>query len=210
MNAPAKNERTFELEQQATLLFDENEVPLTKQEWQQLEDLLADSEYEHIVGGDMNESHSVWVSRYFNDVESPVALNDLSRLIEAIVMSPKMRRFYQCFTGTGQLCLRRCQANRLHKGDYIGEHKDQDSSPDYLATVVFHFSEDYSGGSFQTSGQQLYKPQAHMALVNNCSVPHRVTKVESGERLTLACFLSTSFAPSKKPRLAFTVKDQSS
>lgn len=195
----------YDLEQQATLLFNEDEIPFTEQEWRQLSALLAGSEYEHIIGGDADESHSVWVSRYFNDVETPEALNAQSREIEAIVMSPKMRAFYQRFTGTDWLCLRRCQANLLQEGDYIGEHKDQDSSPDYLATIVYHFSDDYTGGYFQTSLNQSYKPLAHMALVNNCSVPHQVTRVESGKRLTLACFLSTSFGPNMKSRVDFKV-----
>ncbi len=209
----------FDLQQQATLLFEENEIPLTPQEWQQLSELLDNSEYEHIIGGDANESHSVWVSRYINDVDSPEALNTQSSDIEAIVMSSKMRRFYQQFTGTDKLCLRRCQANRLHKGDYIGEHKDQDSSPDYFATIVFHFSGAYRGGYFQSGERQLddqqprdqqrYKPSAHMALVNNCSVPHQVTKVESGERLTLACFLSTSFAPNIHSPAEFKIDNKS-
>lgn len=207
MNLPQHTEKKFDLAQQATLLFEEDEIPLTEQEWQRLGDLLAQSKYEHIIGGDADESHSVWVSRYFNDIETPEALNGLSEHIEAIVMGPRMRNFYRSFTGTDNLCLRRCQANRLQKGDYIGEHKDQDSSPDYLATIVFHFSDDYSGGRFQTSEQQSYKPRAHMALVNNCSVPHQVTRVDSGERLTLACFLSTSFAANTKSRTAFTIKE---
>lgn len=207
--------KQFDLEQQATLLFEENEIPLDKQEWQELSALLDKSEYEHIIGGDANESHSVWVSRYVNDVEAPQALNAFSEEVEAIIMSKKMRDFYQRFTGTNKLCLRRCQANRLKKGDYIGVHKDQDSSPDYFATIVFHFSSGYSGGYFQSGEpksdekkldeQQQYKPSAHMALVNNCSVPHQVTEVESGERLTLACFLSTSFAQNKNTPAAFKI-----
>lgn len=211
MSAQVPCENHYDLEQQATLLFEENDIPLNSQEWQQLADLLAKSEYEHIIGGDANESHSVWVSRYFNDVDTPEALNVLSGEIEAIVMSPKMRRFYRQFTGTENLCLRRCQANRLQKGDFIGEHKDQDSSPDYFATVVFHFSENYGGGYFQTSDSvagdesQCYKPRAHMALVNNCSIPHQVTPVEQGERLTLACFLSTSFSSNKATPAAFKI-----
>ena len=204
----------FDLEQQATLLFAENEIPLNSDEWGKLSELLSDSEYEHIIGGDADESHSVWVSRYINDVDTPVALNLLSKEVEAIVMSTKMRNFYQRFTGTSELCLRRCQANRLHKGDYIGVHKDQDSSPDYFATIVFHFSNDYSGGYFQTGEQALaeqhqYKPSAHTALVNNCSVPHQVTKVEAGERLTLACFLSTSFAANTHSPAAFKTDNKS-
>jgi len=212
MNAAIQSTAEYDLEQQATLVFEEQDVPLTGQEWQQLAELLANSEYQHIIGGDANENHSVWVSRYHNDIESPQALNPLSADIEAIVMSPRMRNFYQRFTGTDELCLRRCQANRLRKGDYIGMHKDQDSSPDYLATIVFHFSEEYTGGYFQTSAinnePHSYKPCAHMALVNSCSIPHQVTAVESGERLTLACFLSTSFAENKKSRFAFKIKNK--
>ena len=147
MNAQAN----YDIEQQATLLFEPEDIPLSKQEWRQLADILSKSNYEHVVGGDADESHSVWVSRYFNDIETPEPLNVFSKEIESVVMSAKMRAFYQQFTGTDKLCLRRCQANRLHTGDYIGEHKDQDSSPDYLATIVFHFSEDYTGGYFQTS-----------------------------------------------------------
>lgn len=209
MNAQPFMKTKYDLEQQATLQFEEKEIPLTGLEWKQLAELLTESEYEHIIGGDAKESHSVWVSRYFNDVGSPQALNALSSEVEAIVMSPKMRRFYKQFTGTDKLCLRRCQANRLQKGDFIGQHKDQDSSPHYFATVVFHFSENYSGGHFQTndpaSKPQNYKPRAHMALVNNCSVPHQVTPVVEGERLTLACFLSTSFASNKNTPAAFRV-----
>lgn len=195
----------YDIEQQKTLLFEKGEIPLTQQEWQQLSSLLANSEYEHIIGGDANESHSVWVSRYFNDVGMPKALSDLSADISAIIMSPKMRNFYKQFAGTDKLCLRRCQANRMFKGDFIGEHKDQDSSPDYLATIVFHFSNEYTGGFFVTHEGQRYKPSAYMALVNNCSVPHLVSKVESGERLTLACFLSPSFSANKKRCSVFQI-----
>ncbi|PCI08673.1 MAG: hypothetical protein COB77_01865 [Gammaproteobacteria bacterium] len=191
----------YDLEKQATLLFEENVIPLTRQNWQELLRLLVKSTYQHIITGDANENHSVWVSRYINDVASPLALNEFSKEIEAIVMSASMRAFYKQFIGTDKICLRRCQANRMCEGDYIGEHKDQDSSPDYIATIVFHFSNDYTGGYFLTSNtdvgyseEKRYKPGARMALVNNCSIAHQVTKVERGERLTLACFLSTSFS----------------
>lgn len=202
-------DNSYDLQQQPTLLFEENEIPLSRQEWQRLKELLMSSNYNHVIGGDANESHSVWVSRYFNDIDSPEALSDLSHDVEAIVMSQKMRDFYSQFIGTDNICLRRCQANRLQTGDYIGEHKDQDSSPDYYATVVFHFSESYSGGYFRTSSapadDQEYKPAAHTALVNNCSIPHQVTEVKSGERLTLACFLSTSFSVNKNSPAAFKI-----
>jgi predicted 2-oxoglutarate/Fe(II)-dependent dioxygenase YbiX len=202
----------YDIEQQPTLLFEKGEIPLSETQWQQLAHLLAKSDYQHVIGGDAEEGHSVWVSRYYNDVESPEALSALSEEVKAIVMSAEMRDFYQQFTGTDKLCLRRCQANRLSRGDYIGVHKDQDSSPDYFATIVFHFSNEYEGGYFQIENDDVtttrrYRPSAQMALVNNCSIPHQVTPVESGERLTLACFLSTSFASNKTTPHAFKIND---
>ena len=195
----------LDIEKRGTLLFEPGELPLDDDDWRRLESLVAASSFDHIIGGDANEAHSVWVSRYFNDIDIPRALNDTALAIETIVMSPKMRRFYARFTGTETLYLRRCQANKMHAGDFIGMHKDQDSSPYYYATVVFHLESDYEGGYFETQDRRRYRPRRHMALVNNCSIPHQVTTVESGTRLTLACFLSMTDAPCNNTRYDFTI-----
>ena len=44
-----------QFEEQGTLLFNTAELPLTSEEWQQIESILDDVEYEHIVGGDATE-----------------------------------------------------------------------------------------------------------------------------------------------------------
>ena len=199
---------TAQLDEQGTLLFNENEIPLSRKEWQQLEELINKVEYEHVVGGDAGEGHSVWVCRFFNDIDKPTALHERSAELSAIVMSSKMKTFYKQFTGCDQLCLRRCQANLLYEADFIGLHKDQDSNPDYFATVVFHFGSEYAGGAFITHGQhgdQSYRPPARTALVNNCFIPHEVAAVERGERRTLACFLSKEPGRSNNPRRPFRI-----
>jgi len=48
MNVQHRYDNKYDIEQQATLLFEENEIPLTSREWQQLAELLASSEYDHI------------------------------------------------------------------------------------------------------------------------------------------------------------------
>ena len=194
---------------QGTLLFNATEFPLTTQEWQEIETVLEDAEYEHIVGGDAGEGHSVWVCRFYNDVEKPVPLHPQSQKISDIVMSSKMKAFYKQIIGSDELCLRRCQANLLHEGDYIGVHVDQDSNPDYFATVVLHFDTEYRGGEFITRDQQRgdhsYSPNKRAALVNDCSIPHEVSMVESGSRKTLACFLSKNFSDSNNHRKDFRI-----
>lgn len=196
-------------EQQGTLQFDRSDIPLSEKEWQQLESLINEVDYRHIIGGDAGEGHSVHVCRFYNDIEKPLALHERSADISKIVMNSRMREFYSRFTGTDRLCLRRCQANLLHKGDFIGVHKDQDSNPDYYATVVFHFGPEYKGGAFVTydkhHGDRQYTPPQRAVLVNNCSIPHEVTEVRSGERRTLACFLSREFGDSGNQRQQFKI-----
>lgn len=87
-----------EFETRGSLLFAETELPLTSAEWQRIESLLAEVEYEHIVGGDAGEGHSVRVCRFYNDVDKPIALHVHSEEISRIVMSAKMKSFYKKFS----------------------------------------------------------------------------------------------------------------
>lgn len=196
-----------QFDEQGTLMFSETELPLTSEEWQQIEILLDEVKYEHIVGGDAGEGHSVKVCRFYNDIDKPTALHQRSEEISNIVMSKKMKHFYKQIMGAEDLCLRRCQANLLHKDDFIGMHVDQDSNPDYFATVIFHFDSVYQGGEFITRdrkrGDHSYKPEKRAVLVNDCSIPHKVSGIKSGERKTLACFMSKSFADSDHHREKF-------
>ena len=199
------------LVEKGTLLYSRAQLPLDEAEWQRLEQLLRQVEYDHVIAGDSSESHSVHVARFVNDVKRPESLHALSGEIRGIVMSEKMRRFYSHFTGSDVLCLRRCQANLLLPGDYIGLHKDQDSNPDYIATVVFHFDDHYEGGDFVThhpeQGARRYHPVGRSVLVNNCEIPHEVTPLSLGRRRTLACFLSTEFGDSPKSRKDFKLSN---
>lgn len=208
MNAPVLTQQLLD---KGTLLYNQQQIPLDEKEWQCLERLLQQADYDHVIGGDSSELHSVHVARFVNDVVRPQALHALADEVKRIVMSDKMLRFYSRFTGTDVLCLRRCQANLLLPGDFIGLHKDQDSNPDYLATVVFHFDPPYRGGDFVTHhpvrGRQHYHPPARSVLVNNCEIPHEVTPLSQGRRRTLACFLSTEFGESPHHRQSFKLSN---
>ena len=199
------------LAQLGTLHYQACQLPLSEREWGLLERLLKQVQYDHIIGGDADERHSARVARFVNDVTVPTSLNRFTDAVKRIVMSEKMLAFYSCFTGTDVLCLRRCQANLLMPGDFIGLHKDQDSNPDYVATVVFHFDTAYDGGDFVTHhpdhGLCSYHPQGRSVLVNNCEIPHEVTEVARGNRYTLACFLSREFGTSPHSRKEFRLSN---
>ena len=198
-----------ELEQTGALKFDASDVPLSETQWQMLETLAKDSEYKHVIGGDAGEGHSIYVSRYVNDVIEPTDLQPVANAVREIVMSDEMVSFYQQFIGDKPLCLRRCQANLLKSKDFIGRHIDQHSNADYIASVVFHLDSNYKGGNFvslpQTESELKIHPKPHSVVVNRGDVWHEVEPVISGERRTLACFLSGEFGKSRHGRQAFEV-----
>jgi predicted 2-oxoglutarate/Fe(II)-dependent dioxygenase YbiX len=161
-------------------------------------------DYVKVVGGDTGDSHSVWVGRFVNDVEKPTLLHALASGLLDIVMNKEMHAFFGRLVGDYPLCVRRCQANRLFLKDFIGYHIDQDTTPDYLATAVFQFSDVFEGGEFvlyhPQSGELVIELPKYSVLVMRGDIPHEVMPVRNGVRQTLACFFSTNFGATRKPR----------
>ena len=203
-----------EFKQNGALLICPDELPLSASDWQQLESILGAMDYEKVVGGDTGDAHSVWVGRFVNDVYKPEHLHPLTEKVLNILMNPTMETFFSRITGESPLCVRRCQANRLMEGDFIGYHIDQDTTPDYKATAIFQLSSDYQGGEFivhhPQSGDSAVDFPRYSVLMNRGDIPHQVKPVQNGMRSTLACFFSTNFGPTQKPRTPIKVVEQTS
>ncbi len=154
--------------------------------------------------GDVGEQNFLSVGRFMEDQKGqlPVYRNDPwgKRVVE-ILSSGKSREFFNGIMG-GECYIRRCQANKLEAGNFIGKHIDTYSNLEYRYSVVIQFGKDYDGGEFfvDYEGQEaLLKTGYADVLINRCEIPHGVRKVESGTRTSLVFFLSTS--PLDKPNL---------
>lgn len=200
--------------QHGALIIRPDELPLESSDWQQLDSILTVMDYEKVVGGDTGDAHSVWVGRFVNDVFKPEHLHPLTEQVLAILMSSAMHQFFSAITGEYPLCVRRCQANRLLAGDFIGYHIDQDTTPDYKATAIFQLSSEFQGGEFVVHhpqrGDVAIDFPRYSVLMNRGDIPHQVKPVQSGVRSTLACFFSTNFGQTQKPRSEIRVVAQSS
>lgn len=202
-----------EFKRDGAVLISSDELPMSEVDWQQLESILASMEYEKVVGGDTGDAHSVWVGRFINDVNKPERLHPRTGEVLNILLSDSMYQFFSSIIGASPLCVRRCQANRLLEGDFIGYHVDQDTTPDYMATAIFQFSGAYQGGEFVVHHPQkgdfpIDFPKFSV-LLNSGDIPHQVMSVKQGVRSTLACFFSTNFGPTRKPRSEIKVVAQS-
>lgn len=186
-----------------------DEIPLSPEQWCSVEAMVRDIEYARIVGGDTGDAHSVWVGRFVNDVDTPQLLHDTSEQLLNVLFSEPMHQFFGQIIGTRPLCVRRCQANRLFEGDFIGYHVDRDTTPDYLATAVFQLSDAFDGGEFvlyhPDRGHYTVNLPKYSLLLNRGDIPHEVLPVKYGMRQSLACFFSTNFGPTSKPRTAFKI-----
>jgi predicted 2-oxoglutarate/Fe(II)-dependent dioxygenase YbiX len=198
-----------QFQEQGYVVLQRDEIPLSAPQWDQLQALLNRMDYAKVVGGDTGDAHSVWVGRFVNDVEKPQSLHALTDSVLNIVMNDAMHTFFSQFVGSYPLCVRRCQANRLLSEDFIGYHIDRDTTPDYYATAVFQLSEGYSGGEFvlyhPEQGEKIVPLPKYSVLLNRGDIPHEVMPVKSGVRLTLACFFSTNFGVTRKPRSAIKI-----
>ena len=95
----------------------------------------------------------------------------------------------------GEFHIRRCQANVLLEGSFIGRHIDTYSNLDYRYSCVIQFGEQYEGGEFfidQEGTEREIRTGYADVLVNRCEVPHGVRRVTGGNRTSLVFFLSKS------------------
>jgi len=204
MSARSTEQLAEFFQQHGAIILQREELPLEDSQWARLESLLSQMDYAKVVGGDTGDAHSVWVGRFVNDVEKPESLHPLAQPLLEIAMHESMHALFGQLVGSYPLCVRRCQANRLFKGDFIGYHIDRDTTPDYTATAVFQFSDDFEGGEFMLyhpeEGESLLKLPKYSVLLNRGDIPHQVMPVQTGVRLSLACFFSTNFGATSKPR----------
>ncbi len=204
MSARSTEQLTRLFQQRGAIVIARDEIPLRDAQWREIDSLITQMDFTKVVGGDTGDAHSVWVGRFINDVEKPEFLHPLARTLLDAVMSDEVHKFFGQILGFYPLCVRRCQANRLFQEDFIGYHIDRDTTPDYKATAVFQFSDDFEGGEFvlyhPEEGEHTIKLSKYSVLLNRGDIPHQVMPVKSGVRVTLACFFSENFGATRKPR----------
>ena len=177
---------------------------LSDEQRRRLDNIVQQMDYVKVVGGDTGDKHSVWVGRFVNDVDKPQWLHSLTGEVLDILFSGPLKSLYCQLLSVEDLCVRRCQANRLEVGDFIGYHIDQDTTPDYEGTAIFQLSDGFEGGEFVLEhpeyGEQVVDLPRYSMLFNRGDIPHWVKPVRRGKRLSVACFLSTNFGQTQQAR----------
>lgn len=197
LNAPAQTYATA-----GALIVPEADLSWTDDDWRELQRLCDEAEHAHVVMGDVDDPHDVWVARMVSDLAEVYEHRASAREILRRLQLPKMRELFASIIGPSEICIRRVQSHRVKPEGFIGLHADTDTNPDYLVAGVVHFGSTYTGGEYlvhhPTLGDQYYRPEGRAIMFARPDIPHQVCVVHSGQRSTMSFFLSRWFGATRK------------
>lgn len=195
-----------EYQEKGTVLFDLKDSFFKNSDFQSLEDTSKNIPYETVLIGDAGEKNKVEVGRFMTDVDKPeIVNNEYSKTVLNILNNPNYKKaFGEIISNNNNLYIRRVQINKMYKDSFIGYHLDVDSNPDYLAAVVIQIGEEFEGGDYvvyknkEDKKPNVFKPFYQSMIISNCLRPHEVTKITSGERVSLVFFLCSHNSSNKR------------
>ena len=186
-----------EYQEKGSVLFDLKGSFFNDKDFETLKDASENISYETVHIGDAGEENKVEVGRFMTDVDKPELVNnEYSKKVLNILNNIKYKKiFKEIISYEKELYVRRVQVNKMHKDSFIGYHLDVDSNPDYLAAVVIQIGAEFKGGDYvvytnkDDKNPNVFKPFYESMIISNCFRPHEVTKIVSGERISLVFFL---------------------
>ena len=191
-----------------TVLFDLKDSFFKNSDFLKLEEISKNIPYETVHIGDAGEKNKVDVGRFMTDVQKPeIVKNDYSEIVLNILnKNDYKKKFGDIISCSQDLYIRRVQINKMSKGSFIGYHLDIDSNPDYMAAVVIQIGAKFEGGDYvvykniDDKKPNIFKPFYQSMIISNCKRPHEVTKILSGERISLVFFLCSHAEENKREK----------
>ena len=197
-----------EYDEKGTVLFDLKDSFFQSIDFETLKEASENITYETVHIGDAGEKNKVEVGRFMTDVDKPEIINNgYSKKVLNILNNTNYKKIFgEIISYKKELYVRRVQVNKMHRDSFIGYHLDVDSNPDYLAAVVIQIGEEFNGGDYvvytkkEDKNPNVFKPFYQSMIISNCLRPHEVTKIVSGERISLVFFLCSHDGKNKRAK----------
>ena len=191
-----------------TVLFNLKDSFFENIDFEALKDASKNIPYETVQIGDAGEKNKVEVGRFMTDIDKPQIVNNkYSKKVLNILNKANYKKIFgEIISHEKELYIRRVQVNKMCKDSFIGYHLDVDSNPDYLAAVVIQIGAEFEGGDYvvyknkEDKKPNVFKPFYQSMIISNCLRPHEVTKIVSGERISLVFFLCSHDSDNKRAK----------
>ena len=197
-----------EYDEKGTVLFDLKDSFFQSIDFETLKEASENITYETVHIGDAGEKNKVEVGRFMTDVDKPEIINNgYSKKVLNILNNTNYKKIFgEIISYKKELYVRRVQVNKMRTDSFIGYHLDVDSNPDYLAAVVIQIGAEFNGGDYvvytnkEDKNPHVFKPFYQSMIISNCLRPHEVTKIVSGERISLVFFLCSHDGKNKRAK----------
>ena len=191
------------LKKYGTILIPKSNSFIANEDFSKIEKTLKKIPTEFVKIGDAGEKNHVFVSRLMTDVKKPLVVNRKYSNQILKILNEKYLSKFKDIVNKKKLFIRRAQVNNMKKNAFVGYHLDIDSNPDYLYAVVIQLGSKFTGGKYvvyKNKTKKSFSPKYKSIIISDCKIPHEVTKVRSGERISFVFFLSGNFSKNKRKK----------
>jgi hypothetical protein len=190
-----------DLKKYGTILIPKSQSFILEDDFKKIEKNLKKIPTEFVKIGDAGEKNHVHVSRLMTDVKIPKVVNKNYSNKVLKILNENYLSFFKKIVNKQKLFIRRAQVNNMKKNAFVGYHLDIDSNPDYLYAVVLQLGNRFTGGKYvvyKNKKKKIFSPKYMSIIISDCKIPHEVTKVNSGVRVSFVFFLSGNFSKNKR------------
>mgnify|MGYP000530626708 CR=1 FL=1 len=189
------------LQKYGTILIDKENSFIENIDFSKIEINLKKLPKELIKIGDAGEKNDVFVSRLMTDIKEPIIVNKRYSKKVLTILEDSYLDIFKRIVNKKKLFIRRAQVNFMSKNRFVGYHLDIDSNPDYLYAVVLQLGSKFTGGDYvvyKNKKKNIFKPKYKSIIISDCKIPHEVSKVKSGKRVSFVFFLSSHKSKNKR------------
>ena len=189
------------LQKYGTILIDKENSFIENIDFSKIEINLKKLPKELIKIGDAGEKNDVFVSRLMTDIKEPIIVNKRYSKKVLTILEDSYLDIFKRIVNKKKLFIRRAQVNFMSKNRFFGYHLDIDSNPDYLYAVVLQLGSKFTGGDYvvyKNKKKNIFKPKYKSIIISDCKIPHEVSKVKSGKRVSFVFFLSSHKSKNKR------------
>ena len=176
------------LKNDGTIMIDSRDSFIQSKDFIKIENTLKKIPKEFVTIGDAGEK--------------PILVNKRFSKIVIDLLNKKYKSHFEQITNHKKLFIRRAQVNVMFKNSFVGYHLDIDSNPDYLYAVILQLGSNFTGGLYvvykKGKKPKKFKPNYKSIIISDCKIPHEVSKVKSGKRISFVFFLSKNFKANKR------------
>tara|TARA_B110000208_G_scaffold152921_1_gene184936 strand:+ start:245 stop:847 length:603 start_codon:yes stop_codon:yes gene_type:complete len=192
-----------DLKKDGTILIPQKNSFIEEKDFKEIEKTLRKIPSELVKIGDAGEKNYVYVCRLMTDIKKPMIVNRRYSKKVLNILNKKYLPFFKEIADKKKLYIRRAQVNNMKKNAFVGYHLDIDSNPDYLYAIVIQLGSQFTGGKYvvyKNKEKKIFSPKYKSIIISDCKIPHEVTKVTSGKRLSFVFFLSENFAKNRRTK----------